>query len=84
MSRRMHPFRIACYELALDEYEAAEQLGISKSWLSKILNDTPEAAPSLELYENMVRVSKGNVTLRKLLAHRPLRRPVVARRRAAA
>lgn len=65
---RVHPFRLHLLQRGVREYAAAKELGVTREWLSAVLNDKADA--SEELYRDMVKFAKGAVTLKELSAFR--------------
>ena len=79
-TNRIHPFKLwlmTCLPRRTQEW-AAHRLGIARVYLTTVLSGAK--TPSTELYRDMVKLSKGAVTLRELVEYKkPSARP---RRRA--
>jgi transcriptional regulator with XRE-family HTH domain len=71
---RLHPFRLWLLNSEKTQEWAADALGVSRVYLTKVLSG--RKVPSRELYADMARLSKGGLTIRELEAFRkPSERP---------
>jgi hypothetical protein len=65
-TNRIHPFRLHLLQVGKLERTAAGELGVTREWLSKVLNGN--VTPSEKLYWAMVSFAKGAITMKELLA----------------
>jgi transcriptional regulator with XRE-family HTH domain len=71
---RVHPFKLWLLNAGKTQETAAEDLGVSKFYLSAVL--AGRRTPSRELYRDMAKLSRGGVTMKELEAFKkPSERP---------